>query len=210
MKRIKWIIAISSVLLVQCSGSSVLNAWKSSEALHLQSGRIIVVGLTKESDQLLLQKMENHLADDLCNLGYDAVPFTELYHKKAEGQDEKHIIRQLQQNGANAVLTIVLLNKQKEKYHIPQSMLGSNGIYNNDFDIYYAAIYNKIYEDGYYINDTYYFWESNFFIMPEQKLIYSVQTQSFNPSSTTSLAHQYGKLIISNMLEHNVIKDTRK
>jgi len=198
-------------LLVQCSSSYVVQTWKSSEELNPKAGRIIVVGLTKEADQLLLQKMENHLADDLCNLGYDAVPFTEFYgFRTSQGQDEKHIVEQLKQKGADAVLTIVLLNKQKEKYHAPKSMFDSSEGYNNDFNIYYAAIYSKIYEEGYYVNDTYYFWESNLFSMPDQKIIYSAQTQSFNPSSKSGLAHEYGKLIINDMLEHNVVKDRRK
>lgn len=209
MKKIRYIITIFSVLLVQCSSSHIVSTWKASETLNPQTGRIIVVGIIKESDKLLQQKMENHLADDLCNLGYDAVSFTEFYNVKTyQVKDEKHIIEQLlKQKGADAVLTIVLLNKQKEKYHAPQSMFDSSERYNNDFDIYYAAIYSKIYEEGYYINDTYYFWESNLFSMPDQKIIYSVQTQSFNPSSKSSLAHEYGKLIISDMLEHNVLKD---
>lgn len=212
MKRLTWIIIVSSVLLAQCSNSKIVSTWQSSQTLNLQTGRIIVVGLIKESDKALQQKMETHLADDLCNLGYDAIPSIELYgFKTFEGQDEKQVIKQLKQYGTAAVLTIVLLNKQKEKYHAPKSMFDPTDGYNySDFYLYYAAIYSKIYEDGYYVNDTYYFWESNLFTVTDQKLIYSVQTESFNPSNTSSLAHGYGKLIIHDMLAHNVIQNLHK
>jgi hypothetical protein len=210
MKKITRIIIVSSFLLVQCSSSNIVSTWQSSEVLNLKSGRIIVIGLIKESDKSLQKKMENHLADDLCNLGYDAVSSLELYGLNTfEGKDENQIMEQLKQNGTAAVLTIVLLNKQKEKYHAPKSMFDSEK-YNSDFNIYYAAIYSKIYEEGYYVNDTYYFWESSLFTMPDQKIIYSVQTQSFNPLSTASLAHEYGKLIIRDMLAHNIIKNLYK
>jgi hypothetical protein len=212
MKRIIWLIIVLSVFLVQCSSSSISSSWQASQAMDLKTGRIVVVGLIKESEKSLQRQMENHLADDLCNLGYDAFPSIELYGFKAfEGKDEKEVIDQLKENDIAAVLTIVLLNKRDEKYYPPKSLLDLTNPFNdNEFSIYYTAIYNKIYEEGYYTNDTYYFWESNLFTMPDQKLLYSVQTQSFNPLSTMSLAHEYGKLIIHNMLANNMIQDLHK
>lgn len=212
MKRSIWFIIVLSVFLVQCSSSSIISSWQASEKLNVKTGRIVVVGLIKESDQSLQWQMENHLADDLCNLGYDAIPSIELYGIEAfKGKDEKEIIKQLEQDDIAAVLTIVLLNKQKEKYYAPKSMYDLTDPYNdNDFSIYYNAIYTKIYQEGYYVNDTYYFWESNLFTMPDQKLEYSVQTQSFNPLNTTSLAHAYGKLIIQDMLTNNIIQSSHK
>jgi hypothetical protein len=208
MKNFKWVILISSVLLVQCSSSNIVSRWQSSESLSPQTGRIVVVGLIRESDKLLQQKMENHLANDLCNLGYDAVPFLELYGSETpEGPDENQVMKQLKQDGTAAVITIVLLKKERDKYHIPKSMFETTERYNSDFDLYYRAIYSKIYEEGYYVDDTNYFWESNLFTLPDQKLIYSVKTQSFNPAGTASLAHEYGKLIIGDMLEQHIIKN---
>ncbi|WP_291287484.1 hypothetical protein [Flavobacterium sp.] len=189
-----------------------MSFWKASGATNLETGRIVVVGILKEQDKSLHKQMENHLADDLCNLGYDAISSIELYGVKTlEGLDEKQIISKLSNNDITAVLTIVLLSKQKEKYHVPKSMFDLEDRYNsNDFSIYYTAIYNRIYEEGYYVNDTNYFWESNLFSVSDQKLLYSVQTQSFNPFNKASLAHEYGKLIIYDMLENNIIKDIHK
>lgn len=212
MKTIKWITILSCVLLVQCSSSNIVSSWKASVPTNVETGRIVVVGIIKEQDKSLHKQMENHLADDLCNLGYDAISSIELYGVKAfEGLDEKQIISKLRKNDIAAVLTIVLLSKQKEKYHVPKSMFDLEDRYDtSDFSIYYTAIYNKIYEEGYYVNDTNYFWESNLFSVLDQKLIYSVETQFFNPFNKASLAHEYGKLIIYDMLENNIIKDIHK
>ncbi|WP_459641441.1 hypothetical protein, partial [Flavobacterium sp. CGRL2] len=197
---------------VQCSSSNITSSWHSPEAsTSLQHGRIIVVGLMPESDKRLQQKMENHLADDLCNLGYDAAASSDIYNFETyKGQDQKQIIKELKQNGIIAVLTIVLLDKQKETYHAPKSMFDAAEADTNNFDVYYNAIYSKINEHGYYVNNTYYFWESSLFVMPNQELVYSAKTQSFNPSSALSLAHEYGRLILSDMLEHNVITNLNK
>jgi hypothetical protein len=40
--------------------------------------------------------------------------------------------------------------------------------------------------------------------MSTQKLVYSVQTQSFDPATSESLAHEYGQLIIKDMVRNNV------
>jgi len=181
---------LSCALLAQCSSSKIVSSWKASVPDNLETGRIVVVGIIKEEDKSLHKQMENHLADDLCNLGYDAISSMELYgFKTLEGLDEQQVLLKLKQNDIAAVLTIVLLSKQKEKYHVPKSMVDLDDRYNrNDFSIYYTAIYNKIYEEGYYVNDTNYFWESNFFNVSDQKLLYSVETHSFNPFNKASMA----------------------
>ncbi len=42
--------------------------------------------------------------------------------------------------------------------------------------------------------------------MTIQKLIYSVQTQSFNPDDAESMGHEYGKMIVKNMVDQNILK----
>jgi hypothetical protein len=44
--------------------------------------------------------------------------------------------------------------------------------------------------------------------MDSKQLVYSVQTQSFDPSSSEILAHEYGKLIVSNMVKNKVLTQT--
>lgn len=42
--------------------------------------------------------------------------------------------------------------------------------------------------------------------MENMELLYSLQTKSFNPGSSESLAHEYGKIIIKNMEQKGIIK----
>ncbi|UWY27021.1 hypothetical protein N4T20_14960 [Flavobacterium sp. TR2] len=212
MKAAPYIIAFSSLILIQCSSSRITSSYVSPKKVNLEKEKIIVAALAKESDYELQKKMENHLADDLCNLGYNAMCSTDLFDLSASNiTDEKLILKKLQQAGADAVLTIVLLSRDKEKYHVPATMYGIADQYSyNRFYPYYAAIYSKIYDEGYYINDTSYFWESNLYSVPDQNLVYSVRTESFNPLSISSLAHQYGRLIIQDMFAKKVIKNLKK
>ena len=41
--------------------------------------------------------------------------------------------------------------------------------------------------------------------MGTKDLLYSVQTESFDPNSSESLGHEYGKLIVENMVKKNAL-----
>jgi hypothetical protein len=58
---------------------------------------------------------------------------------------------------------------------------------------------------GYYETSTRYFWECNLYNPQSQKLVYSVQTQSFDPASVDALAHEHGKKIVQAMIKDGVL-----
>ena len=43
--------------------------------------------------------------------------------------------------------------------------------------------------------------------MKTQKLVYSVQTKSFEPASLENMAHDYGTLIVKNMVREKVLQN---
>ena len=185
-----------------CTSSRIVYSWVTPEVSQQHFSRIMVVGLSKESDHELQQKMEQHLVADLKAKGYDAVSALAEWGPKAfEKMDEAQVLNQLQHSGADAVMTIVLLDKSQERYYIPGRIIYSPyGIYHNRFYGYYMTVYDRIYSPGYYGESTRYFWESNFYDVATKKLLYSSQTESFDPSSVESMGHQYGQLIVDDMI----------
>lgn len=151
--------------------------------------------------------MENHLAGDLKAAGYNAYSTYGQFGPKAfENLSEEQVNDKLKQSGADAVLTIVLLNKEKEKHYQPGRLVYSPyAVYYHRFGGYYTALITRIESPGYYTESTRYFWESNLYDLNTKELIYSVQTQSFDPSSTESLGHEYGEMIVKDMTKRNVL-----
>jgi hypothetical protein len=96
----------------------------------------------------------------------------------------------------------VLLNKQKERTYVPGRTYPLNS-----FGDYYLMRQQRIYEPGYYTTNTQYLWESNFYDLANQTLLYSAQTKSFSPSSTESLSHSYGVLLVSNMRKKQILQN---
>ena len=162
----------------------------------------MVVGIIREADRSLQEKMENHLAGDLQTLGYPAFSaLAEFGQKVFDKLSEEQIRQQLLDKKIEAVMTIVLLDTQQEDHYVPGTMTSH---YNN-FEGYYRTLNERIQSKGYYMVATKYLWESNFYDVVTNKLLYSVQTQSFDPNSTESLAHEYGKKIVRSMEKNKVI-----
>jgi hypothetical protein len=208
MKTLIYILLVPFLVMSGCTSSKITTSWKAENKPFEKFNKVMVLGLIRENDRALQEKMENHLVGDLQLLGYTAVSSLKEYGPKAfEGMTEQEAISKIRISGVDAVLTIVLLDKQKERYYVPGQMYYSPyGYYYNRFWGYRGTLYNRIYEPGYYVIDTKYFWESNLYDMKTQELIYSVQTQSFDPVNTESQAHEYGKMIVKDMVKQKVVQ----
>jgi len=207
MKNSQRIGFILLLIAVGCTTSRITSSWKAEKTNPQKYNKIMVLGLIREADRSLQAKMENHLVSDLSELGYTAVSSLKEYGPKVfDNMDEAAAISKLKNSEIDAVITIVLLDKEKERKYIPGNMYYSPyNYYYNRFWGYRTALYNRIYEPGYYITNTRYFWESNLYDMSTQKLVYSVQTQSFDPANSESMGHEYGQLIVKNMVKLKVL-----
>ncbi len=171
MKQLKWIIVGSFALLTACKSSHITSSWKAKDLTGKKYNKILVLGLIREreDDRCLQEKMENHLADDLRKLGYIVLTSLEEYGPKAfDGLSEKEALARLKTSGVDAVLTIVLLNKKMEKEFVPTNprFNGNNSLQNRyqaHLWNYYGAIKNRVFEPGYYVDNTEYCWESNLY-----------------------------------------------
>ena len=120
---------------------------------------------------------------------------------------EAEVLDKLSNSGVDAVITVVLLDKNKERYYVPGRVYYSPyTIYQRNFWGYYTTIYERIYTPGYYQVDTKYFWESNFYDLKNKNLLYTVQTETFDPESVEILAHEYGLLIVNDMNKKAALK----
>ena len=208
MKTMRILAVVFLLVTIGCSTSTrITTSWTAPEHPARAYQKIMVLGLMGANDRLFREQMENHLAGDLRDLGYEAVTATTEYGPKAfQNLKREEALRQLYDNGIDAVLTIVLLDKQRERYYLPGRVYYSPyAMYHNRFWRYYTTMYDRVYSEGYYVEDTKYFWESNLFEVVRDKLVYSARTKSFDPASANMQAHENGLLLIKDMLKKKVI-----
>ena len=209
MKQVSKIAIVALLLFAGCSTSRITSSWKAENIQSKEYKKVLVLGLMNESDRSLREKMEEHLVGDLKDLGYNAVCSCDEFNPKAfENMSEKQALDKLNNSGIDAVLTIVLLNKSKEGYYVPGRIQNSPiHTYRGRFWGYYSDVCGRIYSPGYYTSDTKYFWESNFYELSNGPgLLYSAQSQSFDPGSAQNLGHEYGQMIVKDMIAKNLLK----
>lgn len=212
MKKII-IAGIIALLLIACSSTRITSSWKANNIQYKEYKKVLVLGLINDPDRTIREKMEEHLVGDLKDLGYNAVCSCDEYNPKAfENLKEAEALSRLRNSGIDAVLTVVLLDKEKERYYVPGRVYYSPyAIYHNRFWGYYTTMYDRVYSPGYYTTDTKYFWESNFYNLDKgPELLYSAQSQSFEPASTQSLSHEYGQLIVKDMAKNNILVNQKE
>ncbi len=199
---------IMIAFMISCSSSQITNSWKSEKIPEKKFSKIMVVGIIAGSDWALREKMEMHLVGDLADKGYSAVSAIKEYGpKNFENMKETEVLDKLSGLGIDAVVTIVLLDKDRERYYVPGKVYYSPySIHQRNFWGYYTTIYERIYSPGYYQENTRYFWESNFYDLKNRNLLYAVHTESFDPDSMDAMAHEYGLLIVNNMVKSGVLK----
>lgn len=206
MKKMSWLLILLAFALPACSpGYSITHSWKAGTIVQKNYKKIVVLGLLRE--QAFREKMEMHIVSDLKSMGYEATCSCDEYDPKAfEGMSEAQALQKLKNGGVDAVLTIVMLDKQKERYYVPSRVMNSPYYAtHNHFWLYYHNMYDRVGKAGYYVTNTRYFWESNFYDLEAGNLLYSAQSTSFDPSSAEELGHEYGKMIVKNLVKNNIL-----
>ena len=209
MKKIKAAGLLAALLFINsCSSIRITSTWKAPDIVARSYNKVMVLGIIREADRNIRIQMENHLVGDLKSLGYNAFSAYEEYGPKMfQNMTEEQANKKLAKEDVDAVLTIVLLDKTKEKQYVPGRVVYSPyTTYHSRIWGYYYSLNTRIEQPGYFQVTTKYFWESNLYDLTENKLLFSVQTQSFDPPSADAASHQYGQKIIQSMVKHNVLQ----
>ena len=94
MKYIHWLCAIFLLLFTGCTSSKITTSWKAPAIKPQQYNKILVLALIHDKDRSLQQKMEQH-----------AKTFNNI--------DEQQALEKIKNSAVDAVLTIILLDKER-------------------------------------------------------------------------------------------------
>ncbi len=113
----------------------------------------------------------------------------------------------LKNSGVDAVITIVLLDKEKERHYVPGEIYYSPTHLSAEFLGYYSTMYGRIYSLGLLYYQHVVFLESNLYDLGSKELLYSVQTESLTPGSMEGTAHEYGRQIVKDIVKKQVLSN---
>lgn len=206
MKKLGLMMAgLALMAATACTSTKVTSSWKANDAQRLgKDNRIMVMALVPDKDRALRSQMENYTVSELRRKGYNAVSALQEYGPQGFGKmGEKQVLNQLKGSTVNQVMTIVMLDKGRERSYVPGYVYQPYGYYG--FWPYYSAWYSRMYSPGYYTVNTKYQWEGNLYDLSSGQLLYSVQSQSFDPPTTERMAVLYAQQVVKDMARQQLL-----
>ena len=216
MKRMKKLlysaIALLMIIFGGCSSSKITSSWNDKNSIEnpVKFNKIIVVGLFDDNNRALRRQMEEQLAQQLRNEGFNAVTSVCVYGPKSfENVSEEKALKIVKDKNVDGVITIGLIDKTKDRNYVPDNNYWGPGYYRpyafRPWGYYYRPYYMPGFRSGHYETNINYTFETNLYDVTGKKLIYSVQTQSNDPSTMGTLTYDYSRSVMKDLKKNNVL-----
>ena len=213
MKRIYLFSAISILfILTACSATKKTTAtWVNTEKIQGKSFHsIFIVVLTADIEARA--KLENDIAAAATVKGYKAVKSIDLMPPTISapatpGKDE--IANKVKASGCDAVFTASLLKKEEDVRYTPGTTAYSVRPYYSYYGSYYgfySHYYPTVSTASYYTKEKTYFMQSNLYDAASEEIMWSVQSEIFNPSSLAKFSKAYTADLVKQLEKENLLK----
>lgn len=198
------------VLIISCSTQTkVTGIWTDEEYKVEDFKKIAVVAITSNIKNRDI--FENAIVKKLQEIGYNAVPGAVIITPQMMKLKDKEVLKKaLLRESIDGVVAISLLDIKESTHYVQGS--GSYyphayGSYYGSFYDYYDYNYNRVYSAGYYQTSTQIFLESNFYSLTNDKLIQTVQSETFNPADVADLARSYSGTLVQQLVVGRILKN---
>lgn len=207
MKRVLVLLMPLFLLLAACSSTNVTQSWKDKDVAQASLQKVMVLALVPEKERVLRQEMEDEMVENLRQKGFVAVSALSEYGPKAfSGMNEKQVMEQLDKSKVDGVITIGLQDTEKTEDYVPGSVrYEPYAVRYNRFYRTYQTFYQRYYTPGYTREETNYFFETNLYDLDGNKLLYSAQSKSFDPSSSLQIAKEVAKAVVKDMQKNDIL-----
>lgn len=208
---IKILPCILCFLISACSTSTrITGSWKDPavDASTGESKRVLITALTRNIE--VRTKLETALAQKAAELNIDATKssdiFTPDFFHEIPARDE--LFAKIRQAGVDAVLTVSLIDTESETRYVR----GSTRYAPLPAYYWYGGFYSYInywhpimYDPGYYVTDKTYFLETNLYSTETDRLIWSAQSETVNPTSIDAFAKEYPEVLLERMVKDGLL-----
>jgi hypothetical protein len=216
MKNVLSIAVIGSMLfLTACAPSmKITGDWMNKDVMgHGKFKKVFLFAIT--SNKGAQQSFENAQANAAAAEGITSVKSYEVFGPNflAHNPTKEEVIAKIKETGCDAVFTSALIDAKSELRYVPGTTsysygYGYGGYGYGGFGGYYGSS-AYIYDPGYYTEDKTYFIESNLYDMETGDIVWSVQSEAYNPSNMDNIARTYSTLLMEK-LKANVASSNKK
>jgi hypothetical protein len=222
---------VSLAFWVSCSSphaTQISGSWKDPGATTYQDFFVVVLSKNLPARTTL----ESDISSRLRKEGVKVTRSLEVFphsEKEATAEERKAAVEKIQSLGHDAIITVSLVKKEESTRYVPGKIqyapatVGYGASYNQatpgtvntgyygTFGGYYNYGYSTYSSPSYYEMDKIYFVESNVYDVKTSKLVWSAQSETFNPLNLDIASADFSAVMVNALKEANLIATkTRK
>lgn len=225
------LLIICSAVLESCSttaATQITGSWKDPEAKSYKDFFVAVLSKNLPARSTLEQDISRNLKHEGVKVtqSMDIFPHIE---KVESAEEKKAAVEKIQGLGHDAIITVVLVSHTEEDRYVPgaNSYTPTNfgtgtGYYNparggdpgpgayGAFGGYYTSASTAYSTPGYYEMDKTYYVESRIYDAHTSKLIWSAQSETFNPGNLHNASGDFSQVMVAAMKKANLIYKEEK
>jgi hypothetical protein len=207
----KKILIVILIVFAGCGpATQITGSWKNPKPSRKRFNTIMVAALTQ--DLSARQTVESDLVEALTSSSIktlksiDAIQPGFLDEKNI---DKEELLSKIRKTKVEGILTVSLLNKETENRYVPGTYsyapVTRYGYYGR-FSGYYTTWYPTLTSPGYYVEDEVYFIETNLYDAASEDLIWSAQSQTYDPNGLTQFSKDFAEVVVIKMKQDGVLK----
>ena len=201
------LVVITTLFLVACSSTKMVTEWHEKDYQDGQLNRFLVIGAI--NSDLYRRAYEDAMVEKFQENGIEAVSSYTLMATLEEYDDEEKLKKAVSATRADGVIVARLIDFDESEQYIPPSydvspslaMGMGRGYYNS----YHMGVHAS-YRPGYTQTTTKIRIGSEAFSADDEKLIWAVETESFNPNTYQSVINKLADITMSSLRKNGFVK----
>lgn len=207
---------VLSAILYSCGGMTyVTDTWRAKGFTGKKFTKLGVMAVTK-NNIVARRTVEDAMTRDLKASGvnavttYDAFAYN-TFDKDGDGKvddkenAEKLVQEKMKELGVDGIMIMKVKDISKEQKYVPGSPTYMPSYYYAPYYSYYFQSYDMLYSPGYYVTDTEYYIETSIFDVAKAELLYSMLSETVNPTSITDFSKSFTKATVDDLMTNRVL-----
>lgn len=208
MKNKPVIVLLLATLISACASQKITNSWINPDAYLKEPYKSTFVMVLSPNNGTSFD-VEDQMARTLIARGNKAIRSTDVFPPNmslSETFTREQLAEAIKKTGADAVFVLAVLDVKSETYYQTSGYYSpmSYGMYGSYYG-YYNYYYPYVYSPGYYSTSKTYYIESNFYDLEKDELLWSIQSEAYNPSSIDSFFKEYSYNLINLLKKEKLI-----